>query len=52
MADLVMLECFIETVCQIAVIWEDVIINNQKPLKSMVFCKIRLHPEMYVIWTK
>ena len=29
MANLVMLEWFIETVCQIAVIWEVVIINIQ-----------------------
>ena len=38
MANLVMLEGFIENVCQIAVIWEGVIINSRKLLKSMVFC--------------
>ena len=38
MANSVMLECFIENVCQIALVWEGVIINSRKPLKSMCFC--------------
>ena len=37
-ANLIMLEWFIENVCQISVIWEGVIINSRKPLNSMVFC--------------
>ena len=45
MTNLVMLEWFIDNMCQIAIIWEAVIINSRKPLKSMVFCVLynRLH---------
>ena len=46
MANLVMLERFIENMCQIAVIWEGVIINSQKPLKSMVFCNYQASPSI------
>ena len=50
MANLVMLEWFIENMCRIAVIWEDVIINSQKPLKSMVFCNSSGFTELLEIY--